>query len=417
MHEILRSLRIPGFARLVAAYWLNELTDWLATIALSVLVWDQTHDPLATTALFVASKFLPGFLVPLLAARIDGMPIARLLASAYTVEAVCLGVLAATASAFFLPLVLVLALVSGTLAAVARTSIRTANVAVLEAQGRLREGNALLNMGYSAMNAAGPMAAGALVGLIGAGAVLAIGAAAFLVQAVVAGTAPGLPRGEAESGPWGERLREGFAYVRSDKRLTTLLGSQAVVFLLLTMITPIEVVYAKETLEAGDAGFGLLLATWGVGMVLGSWIFARERQRPLLLLITLSTFAMSLGYLGMAAAPTLAVACAASMLGGMGNGVQWVAVVTAMQEATEARFQARVAGLLEAVITVAPGAGFLLGGLLTAVVNPRAAFAASGGGVLLVLFVAGLVLGVGRLRGRSAAPAPASVEPAPEPAG
>src|SRR4051812_47018266 len=106
VHEILRSLRIPGFARLVSAYWLNELTDWLAPIALSVLVWDQTHDPLATTALFVASKFLPGFLVPLLAARIDGMPIARLLAGAYTIEAICLGVLAVTASAFLLPLVL-----------------------------------------------------------------------------------------------------------------------------------------------------------------------------------------------------------------------------------------------------------------------------------------------------------------------
>jgi MFS family permease len=410
VHEILRSLRIPGFARLVAAYWLNELTDWLATIALSVLVWDQTHDPLATTALFVASKFLPGFLVPLLAARVDGAPIARLLGIVYVVEAACLGVLAATTTAFFLPLVLLFALVAGTLAAVARASIRTANVAVLEAQGRLREGNALLNMGYSAMNAAGPIAAGALVGVLGAGAVLAIGAVCFLVQAVIAGTAPGLPRGEAESSPWGERLREGFAYVRADRRLKTLLASQAVVFLLLTMITPIEVVYAKETLDAGDAGFGLLLAMWGVGMVMGSWIFAKERERPLLLLISLSTLTMSLGYLGMAVAPTLAVACAASMLGGIGNGVQWVAVVTAMQEATEERFQARVAGLLEAVITVAPGAGFLIGGLLTAAVNPRAAFAVSGGGVLVVLLVAGLVMGVSRLR-------TGSPEPAPEPAG
>ena len=100
----------------------------------------------------------------------------------------------------------------------------------------------------------------------------------------------------------------------------------------------------------------------------------------------------------MAVAPTLTVACLASTLGGIGNGVQWVAVVTAMQEATEKAFQARVAGLFEAVVTVAPGAGFLLGGTLTMLLSPRVAFAVSGGGVLVVLLLGALVLSVGRLR-------------------
>ena len=414
MHEILRPLRIPGFARLVSTYWLNELADWLTTIALSVLVWDATHDPLATTALFVGSKFVPGFLVPPLSARLDRIPAKRVLSRLYVAAAVVVGLLAVTSTSFVLPLVVGLALVSGTLAAVARATTRSANVAVLEAEDRLREGNALLNLGFSAMNALGPLGAGALVALLGAEAVLGVGAAVFLAEAVVIGTARALPRGaaEADTGSSWARLREALAYVRGDVRLRTLLGGQAFVFLMLTMITPVEVVYAKETLDAGNTGFGLLLASWGAGMVLGSWVFARERRRPLLRLIAWSTFCMSLGYLGMAAAPGLAVACAASALGGLGNGVQWVAVVTALQEATEDRFQARVAGLLEAVITLAPGAGFLMGGVLTALLSPRAAFAVSGAGVLLVLLAGGAVLAALGLH-RSGTQAP---QPAPEPA-
>ena len=43
-------------------------------------------------------------------------------------------------------------------------------------------------------------------------------------------------------------------------------------------LTPIEVAFAKDTLDAGDLGYGLLLASWGTGMVLGSLVFAGLRR-------------------------------------------------------------------------------------------------------------------------------------------
>jgi MFS family permease len=125
-------------------------------------------------------------------------------------------------------------------------------------------------------------------------------------------------------------------------------------------------------------------------MVVGSALFARERTRSIRQLIAVSTFAVGVAYLGIAAAPTLFAACGAALLGGMGNGIQWVSVVTAVQEATEERFQARIAGLLEAIATGAPGLGFLAGGAITALLSPRAAFAAAGAGVLLLLATAAL---------------------------
>ena len=404
----MQALRVRGFGRLASTYALNELADWFAAIALSILVFDATGSAWATTALFLANKFAPGLLVPGLAARLEHIRIARLLGGVYVVEAVVLGALAVAAGSFWLPAVLALALVDGTLAAVARAATRGATPAIMEPHGLLREANATLNIAFAATNAAAPMAAGALVALTSPGPVLAAAAALFLLQAVLIGTSRDLPVADVEPAPWRERLGEALRYVRSRPALRTLLVMESAVVVLATMVAPIEVVLAKDTLDAGDIGFGALAASWGVGMLGGSWLFARETRRSILGLIAAATGAVGVGYLGMAVAPTIAVACLAAAVGGLGNGVQWVAVITAVQEATEARFQARVAGLTEMILTIAPGIGFTFGGAVTALLSPRAAVAVAGAGVLVLLGAGALLMG-GRTFGEptpSRAPAP-----------
>ena len=74
-------------------------------------------------------------------------------------------------------------------------------------------------------------------------------------------------------------MREGIAAVRREP-IRTLIAAQAVAFVFFFLVIPIEVVYAKETLDAGDNGYGVLLAAWGAGLVLGSAVFARVRERP-----------------------------------------------------------------------------------------------------------------------------------------
>ena len=58
------------------------------------------------------------------------------------------------------------------------------------------------------------------------------------------------------------------------------------------------------------------------------------------------------------------------MLGGFGNGIQWVSVMTALQEATPDDLQARITGLLESIASAMTGVGFLIGGVVTAVWSP-----------------------------------------------
>jgi MFS family permease len=407
MHEIVRALRIPAFGRLAATYTLNDLAHFLATIALSILVYDATKSAFATTGLFLAAEFLPAFVVPALAARVDGIRPGRLLAGAYVVEAVLLGGIALIAGSFWLPAVLVLAFVNGTLAATARAVTRSASVVILKPAGALRSGNAALNVGFAVNSAAGPAAAGGLVALLGTAEAIGVAAALFAFLAALIAGMRAVPAGEIELADWRHRLGEAIAHVRANPTLRTLLLGEGLALALFTMVVPIQVIYAKESLDAGNLGFGIFAGAWGLGMVLGSGLFAREHRRSMTQLIVGSTAALGLGYVGIAVAPTLLAACLAAILGGLGNGIQVVSVITALQEATEERFYTRVAGLFEAIATAAPGVGFLVGGAVTAFLSPRAAFGVAGAGVLMLVLGA---LALGGLRSISRA------EPAPEPA-
>jgi MFS family permease len=88
-------------------------------------------------------------------------------------------------------------------------------------------------------------------------------------------------------------------------------------------------------------------------------------------------------YIGLALVSTLLVACVISFIGGAGNGIQWVAVVTALQERVPDEYQARVVGLLDSAATLAPVLAYTIGGALAQTLSPRAAYAAAGAGALV----------------------------------
>jgi MFS family permease len=91
------------------------------------------------------------------------------------------------------------------------------------------------------------------------------------------------------------------------------------------------------------------------------------------------------GYCGLAAAPTLVVACAFSCVGGAGNSAAWVAAGTALQERTPLNRQAAVMAVLEAFNQVMPALGFIVGGAVTALTSARMAYAISAAGIAVVV--------------------------------
>jgi MFS family permease len=221
---------------------------------------------------------------------------------------------------------------------------------------------------------------------------LLVDAVSFLVIALLLATSAKLPRLEhTDYQPWHRRFRAGLSFARGHGTIKTFLIGQSLALICFTVVVPIEVIYAKESLGTTSAGFGVLLSAWGAGIVLGSLLFVGLKNRSGFLLIVISTALIGVAYLGMAKAGTLWFACVMSVVGGTGNGVQWVAVMTALLEATPPEFQARMSGLLESIGAAMPGVGYLLGGVLTQMGSPRTAFAFAGVGVL-VLVVGALIL-------------------------
>jgi MFS family permease len=382
-------LRVRGFAPLASSYALNELGDNLGIIALALLVLDRTGSALATTALFVTAKLLPALLAPVTTAALDRRRLGVVLPALYAAEGAAFAALALLAGAFWLPAVLALTLLDGLLALTARGLSRGAIATVLTPAGLLREGNAIINVVFAVMSVAGPLLAGLVVHQWSVAVALWADAASFAgIALLLALTAGHLP--EPKSGPhegWRVRVREGLAYVRAHPTAGRLIAGEAVAILFFTVTVPIEVVYVKESLGSTSVGFGALLAAWGVGILIGSALFARAGGRSLATMVLVSTAAIGIGYAEMAVAPTLGWALVGALIGGTGNGVQWVAVMTALQEAVSDDYQARAAGLLESAGAAIPGIGFVLGGALTSALDARVAYLVAAFGVAGVVLV------------------------------
>jgi MFS family permease len=408
----LAPLGLRPFGRLLTSYTVNELGDSIGVVALSLLVFDATGEIAPTAGFFLVAKFLPALLAPALTARLDQVDPRRALPTLYVLEAGLFAALALIAGGTFsLPLVLLLGLLDGVLAITGRGLTRGAVGATLQPAGLLKEGNALLNLGFALASVGGAALAGVLVAKAGLETALFVDALSFLVIAGLLATARDLRTEHVEPVPWRENFALGLQFARRHATVRLLLIGQALALVCFTLIVPIEVVYAKESLGTTSAGFGALLSAWGAGIVLGSVVYLGVRHRSALGLILLSSAAIGVAYLGMAAAQALWVACGLSVLGGTGNGIQWVAVMTGLQEATPPHFQARITGFLESIGAALPGVGYLIGAVIAALVSPRAAYAVAGAGVLALVvtalalrarFPSGLAAGGGGRRGRLA---------------
>jgi predicted MFS family arabinose efflux permease len=395
----LRPLHSSSFRHLAAAYWVNEFGNWIGEIALTLLVYDRTHSPIATACLFLALRILPALLAPLLTVRVETLPARAILTSLYVLEAVFFAGIAWLTHHFSLAAVLSLGGLDGLLAVTASALTRGATANELLKRDLLRDGNGILNLGSMLSTAGSPIIAGGLVAWRGPGPALLVDAGTFLVTAVVIATAPALNPGNDVTATFARRLNDISEILGRDASLRILLVTIALVMLASAVPIPIEVVFAKRSLHVGDSGYGLLLGSWGAGMVLGGGIFAVGRNLSLSRLLVAGTLLAAVGYVGLALSPTLAVACVSSAVGGIGNGAAWVAAVTAVQERIPASAQSAIMSMVQGLNQVMPAIGFVAGGVVTAAFSPRIAYGIAALGIALVVF-AGSLLMVRANRGR-----------------
>ncbi len=403
MAGIRKSLRVAEFRALLISYVINRAGDVFGALALAIVVLGTTRSAIAIAALFLATQFLPGLVGPFVVARIGRVPAGRILPACYLVEALLFLVLAVVARHAGVALIVALGFLDGTLAFAARAVTRATTASTLVPHDLMPEGKAAFNLALGAATVAGPALGGVVLALSGTSMALAADGVSFLIAALLILCTPGLRmRGDSDPlrGSHRRHVRASLGYVARHPSLRVLIFGEGIAFVFFYLVVPVTVVYATRSLHAGSAGYAAILASWGAGAVIGSSVHIRFARRVGYATILLSTAAVAVAYVGTALAPVLLVACGASVLGGVGNGTQWASVETAVHQLVEERFRLRVTTLLESMAALAPGAGILLGGALTSLLSPRAAYLTAGLGLLMLLALAA----AGVRSGLSAAP-------------
>jgi MFS family permease len=241
------------------------------------------------------------------------------------------------------------------------------------------------------------LAAGALaVGgpeaiLLGNAATFAISAAA-LTQ-IKFGAAPRPAQGEPPAPGLIGGAREGLHELMGMIGVRAVVAASGALLLFAGLFNVAELPFSKEDLGAGDVGFGVLTAIYGLGFVAGSLsgskggTTAQLKSRFLMGLAVVSG-----GFIACGVAPGLAAAVPAFALAGVGNGLVLVYERLLIQTTVPDRLMARVFGVKDGLTAWAFAAAFLVAGGLVDALGARTLILIAGAGGLVVWAAARLAL-------------------------
>jgi MFS family permease len=210
----------------------------------------------------------------------------------------------------------------------------------------------------------GPPLAGVLIAWLGAGDVLWLNSASFVVSASIVGVfVPGARRPREMSGHYLDDVRAGLAFIRGDRFLVSLLSIGAIAnFAGAPLFSVVLPVFARETYgRATD--LGLILGAVGAGSLLGAIAFgsvgARLPRRRMALALS---FASAAPVALLALEPPIWFAIAAMAISGFGDGYVNPLIITVIYERVPEAIRGRVLGSMIACILAAAPLGMLIAG-------------------------------------------------------
>ena len=364
----------------------SKFGDGVALVALILRLQEDGAHPYQV-ALLLAAGVMPQLLLARTTGRlVDTHDSRRLLVGGGLVE------VAATVPLVFLHSVVPIVLLVAVLGAAASLTGATWSALVPRVVGEDHLAEAVsTQQSLSVLALVGaPAAGGLLVGAFGTGVPLALDAATFVVMTAAAAlvrTRRVPEPASAVDGPGS--TRSGFAILRTDRVLAPLFAGVALVVLLVGMVDVVLVYLVRETLHAASVWYGVAEASWTVGMVAGSVGAGLVRTARGQVHATIAGVAVvCAGVAGFAVAPAVAILVPMSVFGGIGNGYAGTCLSTLLLARTHDSARGRISAAANAILGGAQGAALLLGGVVAAVLSPRAIYAIGG---LLGLAAAGIL--------------------------
>ncbi len=412
--DVFQLLRTNRDLRLVfAAQVISFMGDWFSYVALAGLVDDATGSELLVALIFVAFT-LPSFLLSPVAGpvadRFDRRSVLVIVSGAQAAAAAGL-LLTGDGGRIWAAFVFQGAIAG--LAAFVKPAVEAGVPNLARDEGELRTATSMLGSTWGVMLAVGASIGGAFSELFGRRASFVANALTFVAAGILfwmvrrpmqssdrpAEIAPVRPVRD---------MREAFALARHDRVLLALMTSKAT-FGLGAGTVSLLAVLASDVFHSGDAGRGLLLGARGLGSGLGPLIAARFTRGDLsrvLRVCGVAGLGFAICYMGVAAAPHIAVALLLVALAHLGGGAQWTLSTFGLQLRAPDAVRGRVLAGDFAIVTLVLSLSSVAAGALGEWAGVRATIAV----FAILAAVAGTtyLIATSRLRLRAMAAAPTS---------
>lgn len=350
-----RNFRLLWLAQIV-----SELGDMLYTVVIYSLLLEFTGSATSVALAYVLQVLPQFFVAPAAGVLNDRLSRRRIMIFADWARAlIVLGMLLVRTpgAIWFLYVLLVLVTVMWALFEPGRNAL----VPMIAGPKQRIVANSLSSATWSFNHAIGSALGGGVAALFGRHTVFLVNALSFAASALLlrrmqvhephAANAPPLrARDLADFTP----IVEGVRYVRRDERTLALLfvkcglglmGANWVILPLLgARVFPV-MLQGMDAASAGVLGMSLLMGSRGIGSLVGPLVgglLAGPAPHRLRNGILCGFLMAAAGYLGLAAAPNLALACVAVVLAHAGGSAVWVFSTTLLQGRTEDRFLGRV---------------------------------------------------------------------------
>lgn len=360
------------FRRLFLGQSISFIGDAITLVALVVLVADLTGSAASVGGVLVA-RLIPTLASPLVGVLADRLrDRRRLLVAVDLVRAgIILSLVFVTSVGVLYPLVFAL----GVCQTLFNPTIRSAFPGIVGG-GDITRANALISGVFSLSIAVGPALGGLLIALVGVDVAFVLDALTFVVSAAFLAFVPMPAERDLEEGEgFLTELRAGLSYLAGARLPLGLVIGALLLILAENSTVPAEAFLARQTFEAGNAGYGLLVTAYGVGMITGSGLMAIVGDRAnLVAAYFMSIFVACAALAAVGFSPFFAAALAALAVAGVSNGVDNVATDALLQKEVPGPFLGRVYSVLFLFRSVGEVVALAAGGFIVVAVGPQVSY-------------------------------------------
>lgn len=277
------SLNHQDFRRFFAGQLVSLIGTWMQSVGQSWLILDLTTSPFKL-GLIAALQFLPVLVLVIPAgAWVDRLPKRRLIMltqTAFMLQAFILSALVFTHRVQYWHV----ALLAAAYGCVNAFDIPARQSFVVEMAGKVHLSNAIaLNAAvFNGARVVGPAVAGLLIARYGVAMAFLINGLSFLavILALFGVQARGLP-GPRTGAHLYQEIGEGLTYAWRSPLISLVLGLLLAISLFVINFNVLVPLLAKDVLQQGAEGFGLLMSAYGVGAMVGAVVLAASaRERP-----------------------------------------------------------------------------------------------------------------------------------------